>query len=305
MIHKRFQFAPYNSHSKGTCPQCGQRKRLRRYIDIETGQYLPDHVGVCDRIEKCGYKYTWYDYVRDESKEDHVFTSKPHKDFKDKKSDKFSTIPAEIFNRSFNNQLNDALSLYLIKRFGQDKVIPILKTYKIGFAKTWGDKPCTVFWQIDINGNVRSGKIMAYEEKNGDIKRVKGGDRPLINWVHSFYEKEYNLKQCFFGEHLLKVFPKKKVIIVEGEKTAIIGAIFYPKFLWLSSGMLQGINDDKMEPLKDREIILYPDKGEKAFEIWNKKCKIYKKKGYNILVKRIKNAKLADGDDIADLLLTL
>jgi hypothetical protein len=47
---------------KGTCPQCGQRKKLSRYIDTRTGEPLPEELGfgLCDRANNCGYHYSPY-----------------------------------------------------------------------------------------------------------------------------------------------------------------------------------------------------------------------------------------------------
>ena len=51
-----------------------------------------------------------------------------------------------------------------------------------------------------------------------------------ITWVHALLKQkgvlpqECELTQCLFGKHLLKKYPDKPVILVESEKTAIIGA---------------------------------------------------------------------------------
>ena len=40
-----------------------------------------------------------------------------------------------------------------------------------------------MFWQMDNTGNIRTGKIMAYDITTG--KRIKDKDIIPINWVHS------------------------------------------------------------------------------------------------------------------------
>jgi hypothetical protein len=69
-----------------------------------------------------------------------------------------------------------------------------------------------IFWQIDIHGKVRTGKIMQYNSITG--KRIKH-QNGAIDWVHNKLKKtgalpeDFNLQQCFFGEHLLKIYPDK------------------------------------------------------------------------------------------------
>ena len=43
--------------SRFICPNCG-KKELVRYIDLETGNYIDETVGKCNRIENCGYHFT-------------------------------------------------------------------------------------------------------------------------------------------------------------------------------------------------------------------------------------------------------
>lgn len=71
---------------------------------------------------------------------------------------------------------------------------------------------------------------------------------------------DFNLVQCFFGEHLLPVYPDSKVMIVESEKSAIIASHYYPQYLWLASGGCCGcLNQTASQVLKGREVWLVPD----------------------------------------------
>jgi len=63
-------------------------------------------------------------------------------------------------------------------------------------------------------------------------------------WVHNKLKKSrelpenFNLLQCFFGEHLLKIYPYKYVAIAESEKSAIIANMIMPELIWLAAGNL-------------------------------------------------------------------
>ena len=80
---------------------------------------------------------------------------------------------------------------------------------------------------------------------------------------------DYNLKQCFYGEHLLAEVSTKAVAIVESEKTAIIASIFLPEFIWLATGSISNLNADHCKVLQNRNVTLFPDAN--GFENWNKR----------------------------------
>ncbi len=50
---------------KFNCPACGSAKKFTRYIDKETGRYIADTVGRCDRETSCGYHLKPKDYFAD------------------------------------------------------------------------------------------------------------------------------------------------------------------------------------------------------------------------------------------------
>jgi hypothetical protein len=59
---------------------------------------------------------------------------------------------------------------------------------------------------------------MQYNPTTG--RRIKH-ESGAIDWVHNKLKKtgtlseDFNLQQCFFWEHLLKIYPVKQVAIVE------------------------------------------------------------------------------------------
>jgi hypothetical protein len=143
-----------------------------------------------------------------------------------------------------------------------------IENYTLGATKNGS----VIFWQIDIKGNVRTGKIMQYNPDTGKRIKHKSG---AINWVHNILKRRnpnytnYNLNQCYFGEHLLKFYPDKPIAIVEAEKTAVIGSIIFENYNWLAAGNLNGLKVEKSRVLQNKNVVLYPDAG--CFDKWKKK----------------------------------
>jgi hypothetical protein len=140
-------------------------------------------------------------------------------------------------------------------------------------------------------------------------KRVKNG-AGNINWVHSILKRKnslshnFNLCQCYFGEHLLRQYPNKPVAIVEGEKTAVIGSMIYKDFNWLAAGNLNGLSVSKSEVLKDKYVTLYPDSG--CMEKWTKKMREIRSRipakisVSDLIEKHVNENELQHGYDLAD-----
>ena len=89
----------------------------------------------------------------------------------------------------------------------------------------------------------------------------------------SDFPTKFNLQQCFFGEHLLLTDPFKIVAIAESEKTAVVCSFYYPEYIWLAAGSLEGLSFSKCRVLKDREVKLYPDLN--GYDKWLYKAREY------------------------------
>lgn len=172
-----------------------------------------------------------------------------------------SYISHEIFKKSLSGYENNAFAQFLIDRFG-DSGLKVIGKYFVGTTKSGG----TTFWQIDKTGKIRSGKIIQYDQMTG--KRLKN---IAPSWVHSAMRlDDYNLKQCLFGEHLLRG-NAKQCAIVESEKTACISSIYFPEMVWLACGGLDGLSTSKMQVLTGRPVILFPDLD--GFGLWTQRAK--------------------------------
>lgn len=294
-----YKYSLHKKSIKHICPQC-QKKKLVLYIDNESGKYLSNIVGRCDREINCAYHFTPKSYFLDQKKEYRPFVDKRHiKEFKEISFHSKKELCSTLNNYEANNFVK-----YLYLNFDSEKVDKILDNYKIGTFSTWNNG--TVFWQIDTQNRIRGGKIIIYS-KTG--KRTK-----FINWVHSVKIKNntishFNLNQCLFGEHLVSK-SSKPIAIVESEKTACLMSMFFDKYLWLATGSLQGLNSKKLEILKNKEIILYPDLGIEGkngspFTKWKLASDELKLKGYNIKISNLLESKCTvtereKGLDIAD-----
>jgi hypothetical protein len=140
----------------------------------------------------------------------------------------------------------------------------MIKNYAVGVSKDG----LTVFWQIDEEARVHTGKMMRYKP---DGHRDKESNYNF-DWVHSklfrqkvYDEEEYDYETCLFGQHLLPFCPKAQINLVESEKTALIMAIYHggmTQQLWLATGGLQFFDRKHIQVLidQDRDIVVYPDK---------------------------------------------
>lgn len=267
MRNHRFTLEPYNGmKTRHKCPNCNNTKAFTRYIDLETQEYLNESVGKCSRLIKCGYHFAPKDYFRNNNisfkvQDNQKDSWKPQP----KPNPKTSFISHDIMRKSKATKSSNYFLDFLSNHWNKEVAFELVEKYNIGTSMYWPG--ATVFWQVDNNSNIRSGKIMLYNASNG--KRVK---EPYnhINWVHSVLKlDDFNLEQCYFGEHLLNDNLSKPVAIVESEKTAIICSVYLPEFIWLACGSVNNLNEAKTRSLKGRNVVLFPDLN--CYDLWNDK----------------------------------
>ena len=207
------------------------------------------------------------------------------------------TLPKSMVARRMKDITMDNLVRYI--REGVDwgneqraRIPKVLHDYCIShsrIAQQFGTHEFTVFWQIDKDGNVRTAHYMKYKP---DGHRIKDKGEYTTDWLHSLLSRKRNdsdpwpypqyfnpdkqeARQCLFGEHLLKKYPKATIKLVESEKTAILMAIAYgnnTKQLWLACSGSSNITRDRLKPLieQKRNIILYPDRD--GIKAWKQKA---------------------------------
>lgn len=293
-----YKYSLDKSSKKFICPNCGKR-RFVRYLNQITNEYLEDAYGRCDRETSCGYHNS----------------PKQNESIALVNIEKVNITPdfidPSLVKQSLKKYNNNNFANFLNKHFAKQEVENCITKYNIGTSKHW--EGATVFWQINQNQKVHTGKIILFDENTG--KRVKN-PFPHINWAHKKINKDkFNLKQCLFGLHLYKkVFATSlqkptttllqdhniTIAIVESEKTAIIMSLFIPEYLWMATGSKQNLKLQLLEPLKNENIVVYPDKGE--FEDWSKKVNELQKEGFKIKCSSlVENSDFETGTDLADI----
>lgn len=257
----KYRLEPYNGRaSRYDCPQCGtiHKNTFVRYIDIETGNHLHKDVGKCNRQDKCGHHYTPQMYFKVSG----TFGHQTLVDVPIKPIQLPSQLPKELINCEGER---NHLFTYMLKRFPPDAVKSTFQRYMVGSSRKW--ERSTVFYQFDKYKHCRTGKIMQYNPNTG--KRIKE-PYSRIAWLHTGIEN-YNLKQCLFGEHLVRMNESTPLAIVESEKTALIMATLEPQYIWLATGGLSNLNKNKVSGLGFRKIVLFPDSG--CADKWSEKVK--------------------------------
>lgn len=183
----------------------------------------------------------------------------------------------------------------------QGQLVAAANRYRLGASKEGG----VIFWEIDDQQRVHTGKIMYYQP---DCHRDKE-HKPT--WVHHLMKDRlpanYELQHCLFGLHLLMEQPSagnysksdsklnnscvplvasehsssaekfssvagKIVAIVESEKTAVIMSEVARDVVWMSCGGLQMFKAELLEPLVNHKVVIFPDTDEtgNAYKAWLK-----------------------------------
>lgn len=183
----------------------------------------------------------------------------------------------EIWPPYFHKPENNLLE-YLRKTYGNEKVDDVKELYAVGSTYDGG----TIFWNINKELKVQKAKI-AYYDTNG--KRTDKFKVP--------YKNESGYYTCLFGEHLLTYqhHQTKTVILVESEKTAIVGSILLPDYVWLSFGGSTGLTLEKISVLKGFRVLIVPDMSENAIAIIYKKIAMLIAMGINTTIWDMTNGK--------------
>jgi Domain of unknown function (DUF6371) len=307
--------------SRHDCPSCGTRKQFTLYIDGD-GNYLDNRVGICNRINNCGYHYTPKQFFNEGGSVN--FEPKPfiYEPPKQPSLHTYEEVAASLNLLNLTGETVKTFSfedrnnfLFGIERiYGLSAAREIRRRFFIGESEAFKSKS-VIFWQINELNEVRGGKILQYDpmtlKRKKYIDKETGEKRSLITWQHKHTKKDnFNMVQCLFGLHQLRQAElSQQIAIVESEKTAIVGTIEMPEYVWLACGQLQGLTESKLKPLFGRNVTFFPDC--KGFDLWcekiadiQKKVSFSKCRVSDLLEQYATEQQKEDGADLADFFLS-
>lgn len=330
MENHRYQLQKYNGmKTKFQCPECNDKRSFVKYIDMETGKYLSDIVGRCDKEDKCGYHYKPKQFFTDNNIQ---FTpSNEYSNPKPSKPQQITFIPTEIFNKSLKGYEQNTFINNLLNNipypFQMNDVMRVIDLYKLGTITKGYRTGAITFPFIDSFFNVRAVQVKQFDGNNHTIatdflhsiieRSLIKNCKPIPSWLETYNNNEKKVS-CLFGAHLLNQYPNSPIALVEAPKTAIYGTLYFgfphnPKnLLWLAVYNISSLSLDKMQALKGRNVILFPDlsKNSHAFNLWSTKAKELSQKIPNtkFIVDDFleKNATIelkSKGADLADILI--
>ncbi len=252
-----------------TTPCCNRPNRDGKFVNYEGFHLVYGYCHSCGKAttppvlykDEKGEEYQWNEITNSWNLLDLVSppiitASKNNCQGKNHPEQKF--IPESIAWKYFQVEPENNLLKYLRKNFPHELIDSVKETYAIGTTKDGG----TIFWLTNQNSQVQKAKISYY---NIEGKRTNKFKVPYKNGDGYF--------ACLFGAHLLSESYKGciTVVLVESEKTAIVGEILLPQYVWLAYGGINGLTEAKIECLSGHKVLIIPDISENAVSIAYKK----------------------------------
>ncbi len=296
-MNTEYRYKLEHGSRKFICPLCG-KKSFVKYIDTETGDYLPEQYGRCDRESKCSYHLNPYKdgYAKAIWEQEHgnKIDRKPQLPKQQKKPQpKPVFIPIEVFKQTLSGYEQNVFIQNLLAKvafpFEVKDIEKIVSLYRLGTVQNGYRKGAVTFPFIDVRGNIRAIQVKQFNEQNHTTgtdflhsiieKHHTRNNKPLPGWLEAYNKNEIKVS-CLFGEHLLSKYPHNPIALVEAPKTAVYSTLYFgfpeqpTNLLWLAVYNLSSLNLNKCQALKGRNVYLFPDlsKDGKAFELWSNKA---------------------------------
>jgi len=297
-----YRFQLEKSSKKHTCPSCGKR-RFVRFIDTQTGYYLPPTYGRCDREANCNYYLIPYAdnfaaevLRREKENQPAQWQSHPIPTPKHQPTAKPVYIPFEILQATRNRPLSKNIFIQNLATnipfpFEMADLKKVTDLYQLGTLAKGFFEGAISFPFIDHANRIRAIQIKQFNQQNHTTRtsfihaiierHYRNQNKALPDWLIAYQLQEKKVS-CLFGEHLLALFPENPVALVEAPKTCVYGTLYFgfpeekqTNLLWLSTYNLSSLMKEKIAILEGRTVVLFPDLSSNgtAFKLWSEKAK--------------------------------
>jgi predicted RNA-binding Zn-ribbon protein involved in translation (DUF1610 family) len=338
-VEQEFRYILEKGSKKFPCPLCG-KKTFVRYKDSDTGNYLPEVYGRCDRESKCSYHLNPYidGYAKSKNDYSQGFNKLHYNAFPAKKINK-EPPPDPVFFDFDSFKLTLQSGRYEKNKFLQnllyripfpldvDEVSKVVKLYRLGTVTNGYMAGALTLPFIDLMDNVRAIQVKQFDEHNHTIatdflhsimeKHYLQHNTPLPHWLKE-YRKQDKRISCLFGEHLLSKYPNNPVALVEAPKTAIYGTLYFglpdtsDSLIWLAVYNKSSFSFEKLKVLQGRFVYVFPDLSinGNTYKEWEAKAKVYESQlprtqfiFSDLLEKKAPERDRFEGNDLADFLI--
>lgn len=296
----QYRYSLEKGSRRFVCPSCNKRK-LKRYMDGVTGDYLPEQYGRCNSEANCTYHNSPYKdgyskmiWQQEQGNNPKNWNSPERPILREKSKREPAFIPIDVLRQTLAGYERNVFIQNLLGRvpfpFEVADVERVVAQYRLGTIKKGYRAGAITFPFIDRFGNVRTIQVKQFDEANHTKgtdflhsiikKHHQEKDQVLPDWLLAYLENEIHVS-CLFGSHLLDKYRLNPIALVEAPKTAIYGTLYFgfpdnpENLLWMGVYNLSSLNYDKCKDLIGRVVYLFPDlsKTGKAFELWSGKAK--------------------------------
>ncbi|WP_216664192.1 DUF6371 domain-containing protein [Lentimicrobium sp. S6] len=321
--------------AKFTCANCGKKKFVR-YVNIETQEYLPMIYGRCDRESKCSYHLNPYEDGYSENNYVEPYSSgslgkNRNNGYLDEKRPINGVIPYDILKRLLSDYEENVFIQNLLTNisypFLVEDIEEVISLYYLGTIRSGYRASAVTLPFIDVENNIRAIQVKQFNDDNHTIgtdflhsmlkKHYVQESKSLPNWLQAYLMADKKVS-CLFGEHLLTRYPAYTIALVEAPKTAVIGSLYFglpdnpSDLLWLAVYNKSSYSYEKVEVLKGRNVIVFPDLSSDGatYNEWLNKSREFEMRLPNtkfvvsdLLEKFASNDERENGLDLADYLI--
>jgi hypothetical protein len=334
---KKHRYILEKGNKKHNCPDCN-KKSFVLYIDTETGNYLPEQYGRCDRESKCSCHLNPYldGYAKAIQEREKGYRSELPTTWKPKPKEPQPTpehvhFDFETFKQTLQHYEKNTFIQNLLHRvqfpFEVDEVTKVIQLYRLGTVANGYRAGANTFPFIDVKDNVRAVQVKLFDEQNHTAatdflhsiieKQHARNNKPLPEWLEAYTKQDKRIT-CLFGEHLLSKYHSNPVALVEAPKTAVYGTLYFglpetpESLIWLAVYNKSSFTFDKLKALQGRFVFIFPDlsKDGNTFKEWETKAKEYESRlpgtrfvFSDLLEQLAPEQDKSEGNDIADYLI--